>query len=186
MHLSQAYHHEAGREVLAGRHSRSRAGEPQGRRGRAGRPVDRREPPEQKLQYVGRRTISKYGCSGCHDIPGFENAKPIGTGLADWGRKDPSKLAFEQIDQLHRPRTEGHAHDHGDSTHLANVPRSWTCRRTKGYFMEKLEHHQREGFIWQKLREPRSYDYKKTENKTYNERLRMPQVQLQRRTRSKR
>ena len=35
--------------------------------------------------------------------------------------------------------------------------------------------HQREGFIWQKLREPRSYDYKKTQNKSYNERLRMPQ-----------
>src|SRR5690606_23509998 len=28
---------------------------------------------------------------------------------------------------------------------------------------------------WQKLREPRSYDYKKTQNKSYNERLRMPQ-----------
>src|SRR6185295_57478 len=44
-----------------------------------------------------------------------------------------------------------------------------------GYFMEKLVNHQREGFIWQKLREPRSYDYKKTQNKSYNERLRMPQ-----------
>ena len=41
--------------------------------------------------------------------------------------------------------------------------------------MEKLFDHQREGFIWQKLREPRSYDYKKTQNKGYNERLRMPQ-----------
>ena len=28
---------------------------------------------------------------------GFEDAKPIGTGLADWGRKTPDKLAFEQI-----------------------------------------------------------------------------------------
>ncbi|MEX0586309.1 MAG: c-type cytochrome, partial [Pirellulales bacterium] len=33
------------------------------------------------LRYVGRRAISKYGCFGCHDIPGFEDAKPIGTGL---------------------------------------------------------------------------------------------------------
>ena len=41
--------------------------------------------------------------------------------------------------------------------------------------MEKLFDHQREGFIWQKLREPRSYDYEKTQNKSYNERLRMPQ-----------
>ena len=52
-----------------------------------------------KLVYVGRRTISKYGCSGCHDVPGFEDAKPIGTGLADWGRKGTDKLAFEQIAQ---------------------------------------------------------------------------------------
>src|SRR5688500_4517548 len=52
---------------------------------------------QQKLRYIGRKTIAKYGCYGCHDIPGFEDAKPIGTGLADWGRKDPSKLAFEHI-----------------------------------------------------------------------------------------
>src|SRR5688500_9235451 len=52
---------------------------------------------QQKLRYIGRKTIAKYGCFGCHDIPGFEDAKPIGTGLADWGRKDPAKLAFEHI-----------------------------------------------------------------------------------------
>src|SRR5262249_46834160 len=47
---------------------------------------------EKKLRYVGRRSISKYGCSGCHDIPNFEDVKPIGTGLADWARKTPDKL----------------------------------------------------------------------------------------------
>src|SRR5690606_6998688 len=40
---------------------------------------------EQLQNFVARRTISKYGCFGCHDIPGFEDAKTIGTGLADWG-----------------------------------------------------------------------------------------------------
>jgi hypothetical protein len=44
-----------------------------------------------------------------------------------------------------------------------------------GFFLEKLLAHEREGFLWQKLRQPRSYDYKKAENKTYNERYRMPQ-----------
>ena len=38
-----------------------------------------------------------------------------------------------------------------------------------------LEAGNRIGFIYQKLKEPRSYDYEKTENKRYNERLRMPQ-----------
>ena len=44
--------------------------------------------------------------------------------------------------------------------------------------MEKLLGHEREGFLWQKLRAPRSYDFKKTENKGYNERMRMPQFSL--------
>ena len=46
---------------------------------------------------------------GCHDIPGFEDAKSIGTGLADWGRKDPGKLAFEHINEF----LAGHGHGHG-------------------------------------------------------------------------
>ncbi len=150
---------------------------------------------EKKLRYVGRRSISKYGCSGCHDIPNFEDVKPIGTGLADWARKTPDKLAFEQIVEYMKQGhgTPGALHysqeysehetvaeedkaieetetsGHGHSFNFLNMD------PTMGYFMEKLVGHQREGFIWQKLREPRSYDYKKTRNKSYNERLRMPQ-----------
>ncbi|MFO0841350.1 MAG: c-type cytochrome [Gemmataceae bacterium] len=45
--------------------------------------------------YVGRKAIGRLGCFACHDIPGFETAKPIGTGLNDWGKKDGDKLAFE-------------------------------------------------------------------------------------------
>jgi cytochrome c2 len=163
---------------------------------------------DKRLLYVGRRSISKYGCSGCHDVPGYEDAKPIGTGLADWGRKGADKLAFEQITQyilrghgehgnaassklkpetvdLHDasyvgPQTEeGMAEDveflHAEGGHeldFKDLPPS------AGYFMKKLFGHEREGFIWQKLRAPRSYDYKKTENKGYNERLRMPQFNL--------
>ena len=43
------------------------------------------------------RVIAKYGCFGCHDIPGFETAKQIGPQLSDWGRKDTTLLAFENI-----------------------------------------------------------------------------------------
>jgi hypothetical protein len=42
------------------------------------------EPPAPKV-VSGFRAIETYGCFGCHDIPGFEDAKQIGTGLADWG-----------------------------------------------------------------------------------------------------
>jgi cytochrome c2 len=148
---------------------------------------------EKKLRYVGRRSISKYGCSGCHDIPNFEDVKPIGTGLADWARKTSDKLAFEQIvSYMQQGHGAPHALDYADgdphgvtatderieeaethSDHHAfdflNMPPDI------GFYMEKLVAHQREGFIWQKLREPRSYDYQKAQNKSYNERLRMPQ-----------
>lgn len=140
---------------------------------------------QQKLRYVGRKTISKYGCYGCHDIPGYEDAKPIGTGLADWGRKDASKLAFEHIAEYlehhgraphakhgaHEPQAETGAtgHDHAAALEATDAA------ETEEYFHHQLEAGNRIGFIYQKLREPRSYDFKKTHNKRFNERLRMPQ-----------
>ncbi|HVX15533.1 MAG TPA: PDZ domain-containing protein [Pirellulales bacterium] len=138
---------------------------------------------KKKLLYVGRRTISRLGCNGCHDIPGFEDAKPIGTGLADWGRKDTSKLAFEMVVEYlrehppgHAHAGDGHAHEHEgaakEGEHHSLDPAE--MEPNTGFFVEALLHHQREGFIWQKLREPRSYDFKKTENKEYTDRLRMP------------
>src|SRR5205085_5122849 len=45
----------------------------------------------------------------------------------------------------------------------------------KSFYTHALEAGNRIGFIYQKLKEPRSYDYDKTQNKRYNERLRMPQ-----------
>ena len=45
---------------------------------------------------------------------------------------------------------------------------------TVAYYYNDLLHHGRAGFLWQKLRDPRSYDYLKTETKGYDERLRMP------------
>ncbi len=44
----------------------------------------------------------------------------------------------------------------------------------ESYYADQLEEGSRIGFIWQKLKEPRSYDYMKTQHKRYDERLRMP------------
>jgi len=121
--------------------------------------------------YVARRTISKYGCFGCHDIPGFEEAKPIGTALAEWGRKESSKLAFENMHKF----LEGAGNPNHDEEHVAHGhldPADFDPDTS--YFIQSLNSHARDGFIWQKLRMPRSYDYKTTKNKGYNERLRMP------------
>jgi mono/diheme cytochrome c family protein len=49
---------------------------------------------DQKYLFAGERLISKYGCFGCHNIPGFENAQPIGTELTEAGSKLISQLDF--------------------------------------------------------------------------------------------
>jgi cytochrome c551/c552 len=152
------------------------------------------------LHYVGKKTIGKLACYSCHDIPGFEDGKAAGAALADWGRKDPSRIAFEQASHFVMHQLAGghgghHGHgasgDHDDSHAAATdpFPRELaygvkhegehvdveSLDPDTGYFVQKLLGHEREGFLWQKLRAPRSYDYKKAENKTYNERYRMPQ-----------
>jgi hypothetical protein len=128
----------------------------------------------QKLRYIGRKTIAKYGCFGCHDIPGFEDAKPIGTSLADWGRKDPARLAFEHITHYGKGHGSGHA-DGGGGDVEHGSPASGAELASEEYYHHALEAGNRIGFIYQKLKEPRSYDFEKTGNKRYNERLRMPQ-----------
>jgi len=133
-----------------------------------------------KLIYLGRRTISRYGCYGCHDIPEFESARPIGTALQDWGRKDTSKLAYEHIHEfLHH-----HGEPDGSSTsqRLDRVVKRAKAGNTEvdqqalneSYLYDSVISHGRAGFLWQKLRDPRSYDYMKTETKGWDERLRMP------------
>jgi hypothetical protein len=160
---------------------------------------------EERLNYIGRKSIAKYGCYGCHDIPGFEDAKPIGAGLNDWGRKEPAKLAFEHIIEYleyghsghkknkditpeeKRPGEQPEPGEHPvDETHAALQP--GVAHASHGhaagehadghmpeFFLEQIFHGNRIGFLYQKLREPRSYDYHKTETKKYNDRLRMPQ-----------
>lgn len=153
------------------------------------------------LHYIGSKTISKYGCYACHDIPGFEDAKPIGTQLAEWGRKDPSKLAFEHINEYlhhgHGTHAGGHDHDesHADShdehseSHDDHAEESGVSHEDSGhgdhdadsdfdeeFYLSRVGEHDRVGFIWQKLKEPRSYDYMKAGNKdSFNDNLRMPQ-----------
>ncbi|MFH1268501.1 MAG: c-type cytochrome, partial [Planctomycetota bacterium] len=155
---------------------------------------------EKKVRYVGRRTIAKRGCFGCHDIPGFEDAQPIGPALSDWGRKQQSLLAFGQIHQFPARSSAASANqasaaeataagDPGGEGRGTRDEKSQTrpspliphpsplaphpSPLTDDFYTEALLAHRREGFLWQKLRAPRSFDYKTTENKGYNERLTM-------------
>jgi cytochrome c2 len=49
---------------------------------------------DEKLSFSGEKLIAQYGCYSCHNIKGFENAKPIGTELTEEGSKDVHKLDF--------------------------------------------------------------------------------------------
>ena len=120
---------------------------------------------DEKLMYLGEKTISRLGCFGCHNIKGFEAAKPIGTPLNGWGIKAPSKLDFGHITEY---VTDPAARDENLG---ALDPEAYE------YFREKLIEHTRSGFLFQKLHRPRSYDYKKTKEdlKSWDDRLRMPQ-----------
>ncbi|MDA1232748.1 MAG: c-type cytochrome, partial [Planctomycetota bacterium] len=160
-----------------------------------GMPItDADEWQKRKLEFVGRKTISRYGCYGCHDMPGFDTGRPIGVALQDWGRKDTSKLGFEHVEEF--------LHHHGEvpgskfNSTLERVeeavsamaagqdksgdlsPEEVASEMSTAFFFESLQHHGRPGFIWQKLRGPRSYDFEKTETKGYDERLRMPKFNL--------
>jgi mono/diheme cytochrome c family protein len=132
---------------------------------------------DQKLKwYIGRKAISRLGCFGCHDIPGFAASKPVGTQLNDWGRKDPQRLAFEDVvafvkEHTHPVESLIQANGHGAADQNGKPPYD-------EYFLVQLEHHQRDGFLNQKLMEPRSYDFNR--ERTWDDRLRMPQFKFAR------
>ena len=117
---------------------------------------------DEKLYFLGEKTISRLGCFGCHSIPGFENAKPIGTPLNDWGIKSPTRLDYGHIREYLEDRPP-----------QASGDRDGTDR----FYQEQIEHETRIGFLYQKLHRPRSYDYLKDKEKykTWDDRLRMPQ-----------
>jgi cytochrome c2 len=120
------------------------------------RDSSRPSPLDPRPASPGRRAMAKCGCYACHDIAGFEKVAPIGPALGDWGRKPESLLAFERIDDF-----VNRAAPSGD-----------------GFFRDALLAHRREGFLWQKLRMPRSFDYQVADRKTFDEHLQMGRFEL--------
>jgi cbb3-type cytochrome oxidase cytochrome c subunit len=137
--------------------------------------------PDKLKYYIGKKAIGRLGCYGCHDVPGFELAKPIGTPLNDWGKKDPARLAFEDAD--------AYVKDHFKVVELRDDPKDsaepskeWAEAVKAGkqpfeqFFADALDGHQRDGFLHLKLKEPRSYDYHR--DVKWDDRLRMPQFKF--------
>jgi cbb3-type cytochrome oxidase cytochrome c subunit len=151
-HLTKTYPARLARQYLNEGIPAARADQVQADEAELLTPISR----EKKIRYVGRRTIRKRGCYGCHDIPGFESAQGIGPVLSDWGRKQESLLAFERIDQF-----------------LRKQPSVAENKTDDAFYREAVAAKRREGFGWQKLRAPRSFDYQKAETKGFNEQLLM-------------
>jgi mono/diheme cytochrome c family protein len=133
---------------------------------------------EQLLYYVGKKAVGRLGCFGCHDIPEFDSAKPIGTPLNDWGKKDPGRLAFEDI--------EGYLKDHYKPEQVVNqrldqdsnplsVKRGPLYER---FYYDALMHKTREGYLYEKIQDPRSNDYNRI--RAWDDRSRMPQFRFAR------
>ncbi|MSR64835.1 MAG: c-type cytochrome [Verrucomicrobiae bacterium] len=49
--------------------------------------------------YVGDKLISRYGCYSCHNLRGYDNAKPIGAELSEWGTKLTSTLDYGYLEE---------------------------------------------------------------------------------------
>lgn len=79
--------------------------------------------------YAGRNLIAHYGCYACHAIPGFEDAKPIGTELTEEGSKAVHRLDFGF---LHIPHTR-----HDWFRTKLHAPRIFDRDRARGW-EEKL------------------------------------------------
>jgi hypothetical protein len=47
-----------------------------------------------KMSFVGEKSIRHYGCYGCHNIDGFMDAKPIGVEITQEGSKPVDKFDF--------------------------------------------------------------------------------------------
>ena len=48
----------------------------------------------EKMSFVGEKSIRHYGCYGCHNIDGFMDAKPIGVEITQEGSKPVDKFDF--------------------------------------------------------------------------------------------
>jgi len=48
----------------------------------------------EKLNFIGEKSIRHYGCFGCHQIDGFDDAKPIGVEITEEGSKPVNKFDF--------------------------------------------------------------------------------------------
>src|SRR5262249_56007844 len=94
----------------------------------------------------------------------------VGRGVEDGGKKGREGLAFEDIGAFLKAHYEPAA-SLDDYKGTGKPP-------YEKFYLDQMDHHTRVGFLHQKLREPRSYDYDRL--RKWDERLRMPQFKFAR------
>ncbi len=117
------------------------------------------------LKDEGKKWVRHFGCSGCHEISGFEDEGRIGTELTYEGSKPIERLDFALFTEVSQ-RGGKDAEPIKDKEDLARLP--------DGPATEPWYDHK--GFFEHKLAEPNIYDQGKVKSET--EALRMPNVHL--------
>jgi hypothetical protein len=117
------------------------------------------------LKAEGKKWVRHFGCSGCHEISGFEDEGRIGTELTYEGSKPIERLDFALFTEVAQ-RGGKNAEPIKDQEDLARLP--------NGPAHESWYDHK--GFFEHKLAEPNVYDQGMVKNET--EALRMPNVHL--------
>ena len=88
------------------------------------RPDIRAELDDPDLVLEGAGLVRKYGCHGCHDIPGMEKESRIGVELTSFGEKSLAELFF------------------GNRTEVPHTWNDWTYEKVnapRGYATERIE-----------------------------------------------
>ena len=81
----------------------------------------------QTLSYAGQKLINHYGCYGCHEIHGFEDAKPVGAELTYHGSKMVKKFDFGLVQSEY---VDSHGHKHRKD-HLPQTNSDWFTQKLK-------------------------------------------------------
>ncbi len=117
------------------------------------------------LKAEGKKWVRHFGCSGCHEIAGFEDEGRIGTELTYEGSKPIERLDFALFTEVAQ-RGGKDAEPIKDKEDLARLP--------DGPATEPWYDHK--GFFEHKLAEPNVYDQGMVKGET--EALRMPNLHL--------
>jgi len=119
------------------------------------------------LKAEGKKWVRQFGCSGCHEIAGFEDEGRIGTELTYEGSKPIERLDFALFTEAAQRggKDSEPIKDKDDLARLPDGPANSPWYDHKGFF----EH---------KLAEPNVYDQGLAEFKSDTEKLRMPNLHL--------